>query len=465
MAGVAFSLRLLANQRNIFGTFAAVGVSTLLSSGAWIFTILMVFALTLLAQAFLDFQASTVFSAIVSYNFGFTLVLTGPLAALLTRYLSNKIYENDTSSCLSILVLSIAVFFVLTVLPITYFYGFFLELNPLQRYFAFSTFYLVAAIWICNVFVSALKNYIAVVFSFCFGSLIAILISFLLTPILRSNAIYLGIVLGLSTVLIGLLSAIFEEYSSQWLKPKIQTNNLIKYWPLLVTGFFYNAGLWVDKWVLWLMDPNSTWVAGGIVVLVPYDMSMFLAHLSIIPFVAYFFLHIEPKFFVATKSFYDSMRFKSVLDDIDKRHLSLLVVVRRSLRELVFIGFILMLIFQFLMPKMLILLGDRYELLAITRVALLGSYFHALAFFVMTFLNYFDLKKHVAMLSILFFSMNAIMTAVTGYLGYSWYGYGYFFSTLFVFLISLVILIREVNWLKYSCLIGNNIESLEVKNK
>ena len=60
------------------------------------------------------------------------------------------------------------------------------------------------------------------------------------------------------------------------------------FWSLVWVGFFYNFGLWLDKFMFWFYLPTSQPIIGPLRASLIYDIPVFLAYLSIIPGMAVF---------------------------------------------------------------------------------------------------------------------------------------------------------------------------------
>jgi polysaccharide biosynthesis protein PelG len=69
-----------------------------------------------------------------------------------------------------------------------------------------------------------------------------------------------------------------------------------RYWQFAVIGLFYNAAIWVDKWIMWFA-PGRAVVTGGIWTNPAYDSAMFLAYLTIVPATTLFLVAVETRFF------------------------------------------------------------------------------------------------------------------------------------------------------------------------
>ena len=92
----------------------------------------------------------------------------------------------------------------------------------------------------------------------------------------------------------------------------------------------------------------------------------------------------------------------------------------------------------------------------IFRVGLIGAMFHTGFLLTITFLLYFDLRRTVLALTILFFVLNGALTFATLQLGEVYYGYGYLLAGAISLLVSITVLTRELPWLAYHAFITNN---------
>ena len=96
MAGIGFELRKHLQKGSFTGYLQAYTAAGIISSGPWIISILGILAIGLmttseaLSSAFVGkFQVS------VTYLMATTLILTGPLQFLLTRFVSDRHYEQQ----------------------------------------------------------------------------------------------------------------------------------------------------------------------------------------------------------------------------------------------------------------------------------------------------------------------------------------------------------------------------------
>ena len=94
MAGVGFALRRLAERGDLLGVVQAYAHSATASTGPWLFTIMCLAALTVEALPLVGSEGVTLFRAIVTYNFAFSLVFSGGVVRVVTRCLADQIYER-----------------------------------------------------------------------------------------------------------------------------------------------------------------------------------------------------------------------------------------------------------------------------------------------------------------------------------------------------------------------------------
>ncbi len=92
MAGIGFELRRLTQREDLMGVVQGYMDSALVSSGPWLFTVLAVAAIHIFSESWASPAKLADFRIAIIYSFSFSLVLTGPVMLIATRYLADKIY-------------------------------------------------------------------------------------------------------------------------------------------------------------------------------------------------------------------------------------------------------------------------------------------------------------------------------------------------------------------------------------
>ncbi|MFO1523847.1 MAG: exopolysaccharide Pel transporter PelG [Kiritimatiellia bacterium] len=96
MAGIGFELRKLLHRDDLSGIVAGMTRATVLSTGPWIFTVLSLAGIDTLGPQLVARTELTEFQLVIFYNFAFSLVVSGPILTVVTRYLSDLVYGRRT---------------------------------------------------------------------------------------------------------------------------------------------------------------------------------------------------------------------------------------------------------------------------------------------------------------------------------------------------------------------------------
>ena len=129
-------------------------------------------------------------------------------------------------------------------------------------------FLVTGGIWLACVFLSALKNFTAISLAFALGMLVRLRREHFCHHFTASTGALAGLTLGLAVIFYVLLGCILAEYPYGIRNPLSFCPSFRKYWDLACIGLFYNAAIWVDKWVMWL-SPDGQSVAPGLIAIRP----------------------------------------------------------------------------------------------------------------------------------------------------------------------------------------------------
>ncbi|HKU40665.1 MAG TPA: exopolysaccharide Pel transporter PelG, partial [Polyangiales bacterium] len=97
MAGVGFSLRSLQRDDGYSGFLKLYGAAGLISSGPWLLSILTLLLIGMLGRALVPEPAMLVrFQVSVTWLFAGSLILTGPLSLMFTRFVADRDYAGES---------------------------------------------------------------------------------------------------------------------------------------------------------------------------------------------------------------------------------------------------------------------------------------------------------------------------------------------------------------------------------
>ena len=457
MAGIGFALERLVRKGHLTGISAAYVHATFLTVGPWLFTALAMAGISALVGQ-TDTKDLWDFRSLLIYNFLFSLVLTGPIALPLTRFVSDELYARRTGAVASALTVGLALFALLGLLIVAPIYMLAPDLSPQTRLAAHTNFMLVGACWVIAPMLSALNGYKTVSFAFLCAMTVAILTTAFTTE-RTTLALQMNYNVALAAALVLLASRFTRAYGTSFQFERRLFTPYIRYWELPAIGLAYNLGIWIDKIVMWFAAPAAAGAVGWFPTLPDYDAVMFWAQLTAIPVIAVFFVDIEPDFYRLFRRFYFCFEERASLREAVERMEKLGAFTLRSIIRLLALGVAIALTSIIASYPAIEYLGLRPGQAGMLRVALIGVVFQTTGMFCLCFLLYFDLRRQALAIAALFVLLNGALTAAFLPLGTAFYGYGYFISTLITFIAGLSLIIRELPWLHYHAFVTNNAAS------
>ncbi|MBV8939451.1 MAG: exopolysaccharide Pel transporter PelG [Alphaproteobacteria bacterium] len=455
MAGIGFVLQKLTNKDDLLGVARAYTHAAFAAVGPWVFTAIALGAITLFFSNYFAVEELLNFRIIVIYNFGFSLVLAAPIFMVITRYLADAIHRQDVTQSPSILLLALILVWLLQVPVAVLFYLGYVELPLMLKLSAIANLYLISAIWLLAVFVTALKDYMAVTRAFGIGMLLGVVLAQLLKAPYGATGMLNGFSIGLTWIAFSLVAKIFAEYPYTLNSTNGFRHYFSKYWELAVTGIFYNAAIWIDKWIMWF-SPEATVLPSKMRMYPDYDSAMFFAYLTIVPAMSVFMLSVETNFFVRYKQFYFDILEHKPLSRIRQNQQAIIDSLVGSARNFAVVQGTICFVTIVLAARLLAVLNINYMQIGIFRLGCLGAFFQVLMLFEYIILSYFDCRRAAMVTQALFLGCNAIFTIITMHMGFPYYGYGYFLACVVGFVATSVVLFNHLRKLPYHAFITNN---------
>lgn len=459
MAGIGFTLRRLTQRDDLLGVFEGYAHSVLISAGPWLFTVFAIGGITFIASTPENLHALNSFRIVVIYNFAFSLVFSGSLILVATRYLADRIYLKNVEEGPGILLASFGILFVVGALVAGPFYGAWVELTPGMRVAAIANFQLVSGIWVASVFLTTLKDFNSVTATFGLGMATGFGAAVALEGALGATGVMIGFNCGLGVILFGLTARIFAEYPHGIVRPFAFLGYFRRYWDLALSGLIYNLAVWADKWVMW-MSPEREELPSGMVSFPDYDSAMFLAYLTIVPALAVFMVAIETRFFEQYQTFYRDIQKHATLDRIRENHRNLLATLVDSSRSVVVLQICVCITAILVSPYLFERVGVPISQIGIFRLGVLGAMFHVLLLFVSIVLAYFDLRKILLFVHTIFLATSVGVSLLTLKWGFAWYGYGYVAASILTLVVAYLLLARELARLPYLAFVKSNASVL-----
>jgi uncharacterized membrane protein len=453
MAGIGFELNKLAQRDDIMGIAGAYLHSAFAIAGPWLFTVVAL-AFTTILYGGSGSEELMNFRGVIVYNFSFSLVLSAPVFMIMTRYLADQIHVRNVTSTPTVMLESMALVFLFNLPVALFFYGYYFDMTLELKLAAFANMFLISGVWLLGVYLTALKDFASVTRSFILGMIIAVIFGEYLSGNTAAGLV-LGYDIGLAVIVFLLIARVFSEYPYRLTTDFAIRPFFTKYWELALGGLFYNAALWVDKWLMWYA-PEAAELETKMRFYPDYDSAMFLAAMTILPALALFVFSVETTFFTHYRRFYGAILAHASMRRVRGFHSKIIESIVEGGRNLMLLQGIVCFLAILLAPQIFEMSGMFYIQLSIFRLGALGSFFQVLLLFASIILAYFDCRKTNMWVFIFYFAANLLLTLIFLQNGFEYYGYGFFLASAISFLLASAVLFNHVRKLPYHAFITNN---------
>jgi len=456
MAGIAFKIRELLKQETYLSDLKAHSYSIILSSGTWILAVACLALLNVFSIPMLSLDEQNLFRVTVIYTFAFSLILSGSVQLVVTRFVSDKLYNKEPSSIMPALVITTIIVALSAWLVATLFYGWFVGVSLSYKIIGTMLFVIISCIWITTVFFGALEDYGGIALSFFIGNAISFSCATILGAHLRTEGYLAGFTIGQACILYILMFKLFKEFPF----PEIVTREMLGYFrkftKLAVIGFLYNLGIWADKFVFWF-SPTGTQAWSFFRTHYPYDSSMFLAYLTIVPALGIFLLRVETDFYEKYGEYYNAILSKVNFEEIERRRQDMRTSLLSGIFYLIKVQGMITAVALIMAEHVLRSLGLAVFQLDLLRFGLIGAFFHSI-FLVMTILLcYFEFWNSVLVLTVVMLCLNTGLAAVTVKMGFPYFGSGYAVTTLIVSVTAFFTFLWKINRLNSLTFIKSSV--------
>ncbi len=455
MAGIGFVLRKLYRRDDLSGLVSACMHSAFASAGPWLFTVLALGTIALLGKMLVGTDVLFDFRVILIYNFSFSLVIAGPIFMIVTRYLSDSIYRRDISNAVGMLFGALILLWAIELVIAGSFYFFYARLGLSLTISAIVNFLLLSAVWLIGIFISALRNYRLITRAFLIGMIATVIVSMALAGSYGTTGILNGFSFGLSVIVALLLGNVMAEYPHPIRRPFAFMPYFGKYWEIALSGFVYNTAIWADKWMMWFA-PEASKMPNNLLIYPLYDSTMFIAYLTTVPAMALFLFSTETRFFESYTRFYRDIEQKASFAKIQKNHQAITRAIFGSAGQFFILQGSIAFLGMVMAPEIISLLEGNYLQVGMLRYGLFGAFFQILTLFLLVLLTYFDNRKACLLIQSVFLVTNILFTWASIKAGFSYYGFGYFLSTVFTFVIASIMMTRHVVRLPFHTFITSN---------
>jgi uncharacterized membrane protein len=446
MSGIGLPLDRTTSKGTYIQGAASYLSAVVLTAGPWLSAVLALALLDGAMTAYLSPTERTLLFMTITYGFITSMVLASGPQAIVTRYLSDRLYLKDSA-----VVTPICVGVLFGVLPLALFATPFLFMQQFDwryRLIAVTLFLALSLIWMMMAFVSATRAQARTAFMIITSYAVSLLAGVGFGRSFGFLGTLAGFTLGQVFCLGLLVSNVYLDFPMSLGVSFDFLGYLRRYTDLFFIGLLYAASIWADNAVFWL-TPQAVTLGGVFRTFPPYDIAKLVGYLLTIPASAAFFLRIETQFAPAFREYSLRIEQGGTYHDIRQAKQRVVAAARAAIVSVVKVQGVVMigaLLFTPALASFLHMTPNWIPLLRVMIVAGSCNYFVLMSFL---FLSYMDDRKASLRMLLLYFCSNVILTAITVWLGPSFYGLGYLFSSILAALLGLYYLRTHLRQLEY----------------
>lgn len=431
MAGVGSRLNNIFKRNSFTSKLIGFAYSTMIT----ISPMIVVIASILLMQKVhgfsqLSYAQRELFSCTILYTFIFALLTASPFNAVLSRYMSDVIYEEryeDILPCYYIGLLLNIILSCMLGIPFCLWEHFVGGVSVFYVFISFCGYISLVLLFYSMTYLSICKDYQKISLFYIIGMVWAFILSLILHYSFHWD-VTLSMLFSLMTgffmtafLELALIKRYFIKNSNRY-KPVL--HYFKKYWQLVVTNFLYILGLYIHNFVFWTTDMKMV-VVDSFVCNQPYDMASCLAMFTNLSATIIFITRIEMHFHDKYRLYSEAV-IGGKWADIEKTKTHMFRQLASELLTLVRIQFIISVIIYLLFIILLPQVGFGGLTIKIYPCLASAYFIIFLMYSAMIFLYYFNDTTGAMLTSISFCLVTFIGSIIATHLPEIWYGLGAF---------------------------------------
>lgn len=313
MAGIGIKLQRIFEKETISANLIGIGYGSMVTLAPMFVVISNIILMSnVLEYESVGYAQRGLFMATVLYIFIFSLLTAAPFNAVLSRYMSDVIYEenyDDILPCYYMGVLLNMVFACMIGIPFCireYLVG---GVPVFYVFTGFCGYICLVLVFYSMLYLSICKDYQKISLFFLAGMAFAFLLSLIFVNVVGLDIVYsmlLSLTCGffLTAVLeFALIKRYFKKSSNRY---KRVLTYFGKYWKLVATNTFYTLGLYIHNFVFWGTELRMV-VADSFVLAPAYDMATCLAMFTNLSSTIIFITRVEMHFHERYKAYSEAV--------------------------------------------------------------------------------------------------------------------------------------------------------------
>ncbi|MCI8584352.1 MAG: exopolysaccharide Pel transporter PelG [Lachnospiraceae bacterium] len=429
MAGIGVKLNRIFSKNTITTSLVGFGYSSAITIAPMCLIITTIIIMQrLLGFTKLGYAVRELFACTVLYIFIFALLTSSPFNAVLSRYLSDVIYEETYDDILPCFFTGLILNILLSCLvgiPFCVFEYLAGEVALFYVFAGYCGYVALVLVFYSMLYLSICKDYNKISLFFLIGMLTAVILSLVLVYLGRVETTFAmlasldtGFVL-IACLELALIKSYFRKNSGKY---KIVFRYLGKYWQLIATNFLYTLGLFIHNFVFWTTDMRIV-VAGSFVCATPYDMATCLAMFTNLSASVIFITRVEMHFHERYRKYSEAV-IGGRGNDIANTKKRMFYQLSEELMNLVRLQFIVSVVLYFACIILLPQFGFGGMVIRIYPCLAAGYFILFIMYSAIIFLYYFNDLNGSVMTSLGFCLVTLLGSICAARLSPIWYGIG-----------------------------------------
>jgi len=429
MAGIGVKLNRIFEKKSVFANLVGFTYSTVATVAPMI---LVISAIVLMGWVLglnrSEYLAREVFFCTVLYIFIFALLTASPFNAVLSKYMSDAIFEERYQDILPCYYLGLAfniVFSCLFGIPFCLWEHFIGGVNVFYVFTGFSGYISLVLVFYSMIYLSVCKDYQKISVFFLIGMIVTFVLSLILHFIFHWEVM----ISMLFSLMVGFFLTAVMEFATikrYFVKNSNRYKEVLKYfgkwWQLVFANFFYILGLYIHNFVFWTSDMRIV-VVKSFVCNQPYDMATCIAMFTNISATVIFIARIEMHFHEKYKVYSESV-IGGKKADIDNAKRRMFRSISNELMGLVRVQFIISVVVYLLCIVLLPLFGLGGMVMRIYPCMAAGYFILFLMYAAILFLYYYNDLAGAVMTTAGFCLVTFLGSVAAMQLSEIWYGLG-----------------------------------------
>lgn len=456
MTSIGSEIRKILGRDSYWSVLRAYGYAGLVSGGPWVLSILSIMMIGILAVILGVAQGEVnAFQICVTYLMAGSLIWTGGMQLMFTRFVADQTYANNKAEVLPNLFGVLLVTMAGGAVWAAPFIFWSFDGPFIQELLLLSNFVVLSGLWITLIFLSGMKAYRRIVWTLVKGYSLGIVVA-LAASSWALNGLLLGVLIGHGYLLFSFLHHIVREYPGRSLLKFDFLHNRSNFYILFAVGTLYYLAVWVDKFIFWFVPVTSEAVIGPLRASIIYDLPIFLAYLFILPGMAVFLVTMEADFAEQHERFYRAVREGDTLMHIEYRRDQMVYAARQGIYEIFKVQGLTVVLCLLWGRELLHAVGISPLYIHLFYIDVVAVSVQVLLMAILNVLFYLDARREVLLITACFFITNLVFTFATLHLGAETFGYGFAASVTLSAFLSLFILSRKFNRLEYETFMLQN---------